>query len=625
MKFQRPNTTRTAGLLKRVSAGLLSAVCLFLSSAAFAAPPRQVAYTITVADTAKKLYKVTARAEGVTEDALSFALPAWSPGWYVLTHAYKNIENVTATNKDGKPLTVKRSDDHTYQVTTGKSETVTLSYDLKAVDQDPEAVGPGSAGNKDYGFFAPYLDENNGLLPGPAALMYVVDGKSAPCRVTYKVPTGWKIASANNPTEDPATFAAPDYDTLADQPADLGKFDRYEKIIGGVPVSIVLVGAEGISARRFVDACGKIAAAGIQVLGNGKAPFPRYIFHFRCPARANGIEGLEHLNSTVITLSRNDVRTASRDGLSVVAHEFAHAWNVKRLRPAALGPFDYTKEVRNKDLWWLEGVTDYYAPRLIVEAGIVGPDYWRSYMAYTIGLVQNNPARKRVTLETASLKAWEGRSEGYDGLSYYEKGLVVGLLLDIEMRRRSNNRVGVDDLLKTLFADCEKRGAGYPDGEIERVASRLCGSDLKSFFDKSLRSTEELPFTETLKEAGLSLEPTGVAAPDFGINVDGLGPADGGIRLDKLPADGPAMRAGLRDGDVLVAINGKPVRQIEGAIFGDAAPGDTLRVNIRRDGIIRPFEITVGTRNETAYELRPIPSATPAQIAIRSALIGNKP
>ena len=484
---------------------------------------------------------------------------------------------------------------------------MTLAYDLKAIDQDPEAVGPGAAKGKDYGFFAPYLDENNGFVPGPASLMYVEDGKTAPCRVTYKIPTGWKIASANDPTDDPATFAAPDYDTLADQPADLGRFERFDKTVSGVPFTIVLVGAEGKNSRRFVDACWKIAAAGIKVLGQGKAPFPRYYFHFRCPDVPAGMMGLEHLNSTVISLPLNAVRAADPEALSIVAHEFTHAWNVKRLRPEKLGPFDYAKEVRVKDLWWLEGVTDYYAPRLMVEAGLGGPDYWRGYMAYTIDLVQNNPARKRVTLETASLKAWEGRSEGFDGLSYYEKGLVAGLLLDIEMRHRSDNRANLDDLLHTLFADVEKCGKGYPDGEIERQASRLAGADLTAFFDKVLRSTDELPLSETLKEAGLTLEQKSIDAPDFGIAVEGIVPADGGLRLTQLTPVGPAIRAGLREGDVLVSVNGTPVRQIEGALFGDAAPGASIKVSVRRDGTIHPFEITVGKTKETSYGLLPDP------------------
>jgi predicted metalloprotease with PDZ domain len=610
--------------LSRLPLLIFSLLCfLCFASPSFAAPPHHISYTVTVADTANKRYRVTARAEGVTEATISFALPAWSPGWYVLTNAYKNIENVTATDGDGKPLLVTHPDKLTYTVTGGGRGDVILSYDLRAIDRDPDAVGPGATGGRDYGFFAPYLDESNGFVPGPASLTYVVGGKSVPCSVTYKVPEGWKIASANDPGADNATFTAKDYDSLADSPADLGKFDRYDRTIAGVPISVVIVGASGRSHRKFTEACWKIAEAGIRVIGGGKSPFPRYIFHFRAPEVTVGIAGLEHLNSTVITLPLSAIRTADPDSLSVIAHEFVHAWNVKRIRPDKLGPFDYTREVRVRDLWWLEGVTDYYAPRILLEAGLVGQNYWRSYMAYTIGLVQNNPSRKRVTLETASLKAWEGRSEGFDGLSYYEKGLVVGLLLDIEMRRVSKNRVGTDDLMKTLFSETDKRGQGYPEGEIERTASRLAGSDLTAFFDKTLRSTTELPLKEILESAGLNLIFAALSIPDFGIDVNTLTPTAEGIRIGSLIKNGPAERSGLKEGDILLAVNGKNIRDIDGTIFGDVSQDQDIALSIRRDNVTRSITLTVGEKKETAYELRLIAEATPLQKAIRTSLIGR--
>jgi predicted metalloprotease with PDZ domain len=586
-----------------------------------AAPPRQVAYTVSVADIPKKLYRVTATAEGVTEKEVAFAIPAWTPGWYVLTNAYKNIGEVRAADGDGKPLKVAHPDKHTWRVATNGAKTVTVTYDLLAKEQDPDAGIPVTSG-KDYGFFSPYLDETNGFVPGPASLMYVVNGTAAPCRITYHVPDGWKVASANDPTPDPKTFTAPDYDTLADQPADLGKFARYDKTINGVSFSVVLVGAGESGHERLVNACWRISEAGLKVFG--KAPFPRYIYQFHIVEDMPGMMGLEHLNSTVISMP-TEALSATPDTLGIVAHEYVHAWNVKRVRPAALGPFDYSREVRVKDLWWMEGVTDYFAPRLLVEAGIGDEDYWLSYMTEQITQLQENDARKRVTLETASLKAWEGQSEGFDGLSYYNKGLVVGLLLDIEMRRKSANRAGLNELLLALLKQVQTTGKGLGEGEIERTAAKLTGADLGGFFKTALRSTKELPYEEILAAAGLRLDRSPIKTPDFGIDLDGLSFSQDGLRLGSVTPGGPAEKAGFKKGDLITKINGMPVAKAVGSILGFPKVGDRLLMTVKRDTGTEDLILTLGEKEMAVLSVERIANMNASQRAIFASITGAPP
>jgi predicted metalloprotease with PDZ domain len=589
-----------------------------------AAPPERVSYTVTVADTTRRRFRVTATAEHVSDATVSFAIPAWSPGWYVLTRAYKNISGVSATDGAGRTLPVTHPDDLTWRVQAGPggvSRTVTLSYDLAAVDQDPDALEVRTPESKSYGFFAPYLDESHGFVPGPAALVYVDGAKNAPCSVTYKVPAGWSVASANDPKPgDPYTFTASDYDTLADQPADLGKFARWDRTVRGVPVSVVIVGGENIDPKKWVERTFQVAEAGLRFWG--KAPFPRYIFHCRFPAGILGGGGLEHENSTVITLPPSDLRQADADDMGLIAHEYFHAWNVKAIRPASLGPFDYSRPVRVSDLWWLEGVTDYFAPRLVVDAGLAGPDYWRAFMASQIADLQNNPARKTVTLETASLKAWEGKSEGFGGLSYYNKGLVVGLLLDIEMRRRTENRVGLTDLTKALYARMEESGGeGYPPGEIERMASKLTGADLKPFFDRALRSTEELPYADILPHAGLTLQDD-AARPWYGIRFAPAPPSAGVVVVDGVEEDSPAEAAGLRAGDRIVAAGGQILRGASAFPYPEKV-GDSVSLTVRRGGRTRTVTLVAAARGGThEYRLVTVATRTPLQSAILSSIGG---
>ncbi len=604
-------------------AALAAAAAVYFAPAAYAAPPSQVAYTVTLNNPGDTAFRVTAKAQDITGPSVSFAIPGWSPGWYVLTHAYENIHNVSASDENGAPLNVTHSDNLTWNVATNNTKSVTVSYDLDG-REPPSDKENGPAGLEGtYGFFAPALSKTNGYVPGPASLMYVVDGKTAPCRVTYNVPTGWKIASANTPTSDPKTFTAPDYDILVDQPADLGTFTSIDRTVGGVPVSVVLIGAGDHDTSEWVSGVFKIAAAGIKAYGG--APFPRYIFHFRFPPSSEGMAGLEHLNSTTITTPVQVLDDINLAYLSVVAHEFTHAWNVKRVRSLALGPFDYTKPVRVKDLWWLEGGTEYFAPYLMVRAGLGDADFWRGYIVKNIAELQNNPARESVTLETASLKAWEGQSEGFGGLSYYNKGMLVAFLLDVEMRKRTNNRVGVLDLLKALYKQSQTTGKGFAEGEIERLASGLTGSDLTPFFNTALRSTDELPFEQIVAGAGLKLNTRVTTLPYFGIEWDfGSGTARG-IRIAGVVAGSPADKAGLKANDVLTGVNDRTGTDGFGVFFQSVKPGDQATFTALRDGVSQKFTLTVSKRDDKSFRLIPYSAPTPAQTAIFDSITGTKP
>ena len=572
-----------------------------------AVAPAHVAYTVQVADIAQKRYRISVKADGVRAEKLSFQLPAWSPGWYVLQNNERYLSNFSARSPQ-KALPLQQTDAHTWTVATEGAVQVTLSYDVRA-------------SGTDFGFFEPYLDSQHGFVPGPAALTYVVEGKEAPCSIAYLVPRGWKVASANTPVADqPDTFSAPNYDTLADQPAELGEFTRIERTLGGVPISIVLVGGDKERYVRWSEAVFKIAQAGIQFFGG--APFERYIFFFHFASTAEFVGGLEHLNGAVLRLEPAALRQADAENLAIVAHEFVHAWNVKRIRPAALGPFDYTRPARLKDLWFAEGVTDYFAPRLLTQAGIASQRFWLGYHAEQLTQLMSNPARHQVTLEDASLKVWEGElSQGFGGLSYYNKGLVVGLLLDIELRGRTENRVGLADLLKELLVGWKKTGKGYADGELERTASRLAGADLSGFFSRTLRSTDDLPLKELLAVGGILAEEAVHKTATLGIAWDF---SQGQAQVASVVPGGPAAQAGLLAGDVVTRLGDQPLDALLGGALREHSPGEKLSVAYMRQGALQQGTLTLGTEEERSYRLRALPRPTALQARILASLSGKQ-
>lgn len=575
-------------------------------------PPPALAYTVRVAAPVSDSLQVQVKATGLKGSQVGFQLPSWTPGWYVLRSNEANFSGFSAKGPSGKPLTIQQTESRTWQVELAGATEVTFSYRIRASDTG-------------LGFFEPYLDERHGFVPGPATLVYLVGQKEAPCSVAYEVPEGWEVASANTPVPGkPHTFTAPNYDTLIDQPAELGHFSRHERLIQGVPVSVVLVGTEGIDTTRWVSQVFRIAEAGIRVLGG--APFPRYTFFFHVSRKDGFWGGLEHLNGTVIRIAPSAIRQAEAEDLALVAHEFVHAWNVKRARPAALGPFDYTKPVRVKDLWFCEGVTDYYAPRLLVEAGIATQRFWLGYHAEQLSTLMENPARHGITLEDASWKVWESEAEsqGAGGLSYYNKGLVVGLLLDIELRRRTENKVGLDDLVKALVAQAQKTGRGFAEGEIERLASSLSGTDFAPFFTRALRSTQELAIRTTLESGGIFAEESVTRTPTLGLEWDLAASGRGQLRVKQVLEKGPAAQAGLRAGDVVVGMGGVGADAFLGGILSQRQPGEPLAVAVRRDNRVENIVLTLGTETSIRYRLRPLSRPTALQAGILASISGAR-
>lgn len=416
-------------------------------------------------------------------------IPVWAPGSYRLRDFPEHISVIGAEGDDGEPLTVIRLNRHSWQVQNGNSRTLVFRYvvDLRPNDR----------------FMM--VDPRRRCLTyeGPKVYIYVRGHKDIPCRVNFDLPDGWSVGSGLVAQPDGSYFA-PDYDFLADCPVKLGKFQRFGFESHGKPIDIVVDAVEDLdfdqdawlaNIKAIVDSQGDIF---------GGFPFDRYSFLFTVSPGGGG-GGLEHLTSTAIGLRAARLIDSPKTGMGVIAHEFFHLWNVKRLRPEALGPFDYSRPNRTTALWVAEGITSYYTDVTLARIGDKTEEEFWLAMQRQIRSLENNPAREHLSSAQASYRVWDPKPRDRT-LSYYNSGEVLGLLLDIEIRAHSDNRKSLDDFMRDLFDRCQARGRGFADYELASVASNLCGHDMSEWFDRYVYGTMVPPYAQILARAGIVYE-----------------------------------------------------------------------------------------------------------------------
>lgn len=439
------------------------------------------------------------------EEGVSLQMPVWSPGDYRIQNHAQYVQSVRAwagTGASGRALSVQHPDDNTWYVAANGASALTVTYLL--------APSPSGLFSENV-----QIRESQVFLNGPATYLYVVGRKEDPAHLMVHLPSDWACVvplAQDKESNHAATFTAPDYDTLADSPLILAHkrlLRVAEFAVEGKPHRAVFFGRSDRipNPQAFPPVLSKIVQAGSKLMGG--LPYDRYDFLFDVQGRGGG---LEHLNSTRIGLWATNPQGAA----GLCAHEFFHAWNVKRIRPRALGPFNYIEPPRTRNLWFAEGVTEYYARILLRRAGLITREEFFLQTKNAIEAYLDNTARKQVTADESSWRVWEaGNSAGFGGLSYYQKGELIGVCLDLKIRHVTHNRRSLDDVMRELM----RRGAppkpGYEEEEIRSVVNLVAGQDLSAFYDLLARSTEEMPFAECLSHAGLDLNgnPLPNAAP----------------------------------------------------------------------------------------------------------------
>lgn len=565
----------------------------------FAAPGRATLhYSVSLAQPEKHLFHVQMEIPSV-RDGVTVRMPAWNALYQIRDFSH-HVSNVKASDSAGKPLAVTKLDKQTWRIE-GRGS-VLLSYDTYW-----DEAGP----------FSAQLNSEHAFLNLAMVLFYIEERRGEDVTLDVRdTPPGWRVATPLRSAAGSSRFVAGNYDALVDAPIEAGRFEDF--VLPGIEPRIrVVVHGDNWKRENIVDALKKICAYEMALM-NG-APFSEYTFfyHIGSPAAGSG-GGMEHAESTAIAIPSGDAVAG------VSAHEFFHAWNVKRVRPQSLEPVDYSREQWTRALWFAEGVTNTYGSYTLVRSGLWSKAQFYQDLSDQITELETRPANRWKSAEEASLDAWLEKYPLYNqpdfSISYYTKGQVLGVLLDILIRDATENRASLDDVMRALNAEFAQKGRFYRDSEdVRAVAERIAGKSFEEFFRPYIAAAGELPYGEILSRAGLELHPIEQRRAVLGFSA-APGPHGEAVATGVDP-DGPAGRAGLHEGDAIVRWNGgEPPRRFS-YWLRDRQPGELLRLRIRRDGRKMDLAFPLGERVEILWQVAETSHVTEKQKLLREGLL----
>jgi predicted metalloprotease with PDZ domain len=604
----------------------LAATLLFFASLSIGtqnglSAPLELQYRLRLWRPTTHLVEVQITAAKVAQPALDFVMPAWAPGRYAIYDFAKNVQEFAAVGAQGQGLAWTKLDKQTWRVGTREAGgTVRVSYRVFA--------------NNLTGSFSQF-DSSHANLNGPSLFMYVADHKPDPLTLSVDAPANWKLISGLSESTEQRTFQVPNYDVLIDSPMEISpncsleQFSEHGKLIRVVVHSYA---EQNRNLSALLEGLKKVVRSEMTMMPEPDFRHYTFIFHF-APGLPLG-DGMEHFNSTQV-IARGELSGAGlAEALEVAAHEFFHVWNVKRLRPVGLGPFDYTREQYTRSLWFAEGVTSYYAYLHLLRSGVWSRQQFLQRLAEEIRTLEFEPGRALMSAESSSFHAWfydrspqmQETNFANTTISYYNKGAVLGMLLDVEIRARTEGQKSLDDVLVAMYrkfygapaASYYGPGRGYEERDILEAVNTVAGSDFTLFFDRYVRSTEPLPYAQTLGSAGLelSISTAANAPPSLGVLTQRV---DRGLKIAAVRPGTAAERAGLSRDDILLAV--------DDLSLATAELGDRLRIyppraevpfTVERHGREERISVTLDAPIADQYSIEPQSHPNLQHVSIRS-------
>jgi len=533
----------------------------------------KVHYRIIPSNPEAHLFEVQLTIMQPSSDGQQLSLPAWIPGSYMIRDFSRNLVTMKASC-EGKRVEITKLDKQSWRCAPCKG-VLKVMYEVYAWDLSVRSA---------------HLDQTHAYFNGTSVFLAVSGQENSPCDVELIRPEGqhyadWQVATslkvAGTVLREFGLYQADNYDDLIDHPVEMGTFTSATFDVAGVPHDVVITGKHSADMDRLCHDLKIICEHHVELFGE-IPEMSRYVFQIMVVGEGYG--GLEHRSSTSLLCSREDlpgknmkeVTDKYRGFLGLCSHEYFHTWNVKRIKPAVFLPYDLKKEQYTHLMWMFEGITSYYDDLSLVRAGLISPDSYLELLAQNITRLLRTSGHHKQTVWDSSFDAWTKFYQQDENapnaiVSYYGKGALIALGLDLTIRKETNNEQSLDDVMRHLWNEYGKKGIGVPEKEIEDEIGHLVGVELADFFEMTLRSTDELPLQEWLESVGVkyalytslsfkdkggklpeSIKPGPVLGVRFKSNQQGA-------ELTHVLDDGAAQKAGLSSGDVIIAIDEKMV------------------------------------------------------------------
>ena len=565
-------------------------------------------YQVAIPQPESHLFEVVLHLQDWKLAVLDLKLPVWTPGSYLVREYAKHLQNFSA-NAGEQSLPWRKLSKNHWQVETSaiaqtsSDSTITVRYRVFANELSVRTN---------------HLDATHGYFNG-AALFFRIPGlEQQPISVTIVPPKSeWHVTTPLPAVpQQPNTFQAADFDTLVDSPFEVGSHQLHQFDVLGKSHELAIWGKGNVNPAKMISDIEKI----IEVEANlfGGLPYERYIFLLHLSSQGNG--GLEHKYACSLNYPRFGFRDRDKYNrfMQLVAHEFFHLWNVKRIRPKALEVFDYDCENYTPSLWFSEGTTSYYDLVIPLRAGIYDAKSFLNNLGKEITRFQTTPGRLVQPLSESSFDAWiklyrPDANSGNSQISYYLKGEMVSLLLDLLIRERHGNSRSLDDVMRQMWQQFGKAEIGFTPEQLQEVIESVAGTDLNDFFGRYIDDTQELPFTQYLEPFGLQLvgETEEDAAPCLGVRAT---TENGRESIKFVEAGTPAQLAGIDAGDELLAIDGMRVTaQNLSDRLRDYQPGDSIQVTVFHQEELRTYSVTLAAPRPSRYQVTLVDRLSPTQ------------
>lgn len=554
--------------------------------------------------------RVTLKVEDFTEDALFATIPAWVPGAYEIYDFSRFVRHIHAySGKEELPVTKK--DKSTWKIPTKDLHSVSITYEFYA---------------DELSVHTSHVDSTHAYFNGVNLFMYLEGYKDQSVELIIKPYKDWKISTGLDKLSE-NKYRAINYDILADCPIEIGTHRSLFFTVDGKEHEIVLYGKGNEDEKRVQADVKKIVEGFLKVFG--KLPYKRYVFIYHLfNGDSDVMGGLEHLNSTTIDVDRFVFSPDSkykRTFLSVTAHEFFHLWNVKRIRPVELGPFNYKEENYTNMLWMAEGFTNYYASLILFRTGLINKKEYLKHLSEQMRLHDFMPGSKITSAYESSFDTWiklyrpsPNNINSY--ISYYLKGELLGFMLNTRIIEATNGTKSLDDVYRNLMDKYNKDAKGYTEKDVLGAIKDVTGTDFTEFFQDFIKNPGHIEFSEEVKRIGLNLAAKYNKVDEQEVSEKAyLGlvvrPNGGKFVVDSVIEGSPAFSAGINPKDELVAVNGfkfsdrylKAIMEnmkktlMDG--FSDHKPGDKIRLDFFRRGYLMNLDLTFAEAPPEIYEI----------------------